>query len=74
MWQKRLAKALGGLLFGVFFAAYAFTRAQHVALFNTYQATLDQAEANLDQTRDRLGDLDAQVSAAEAAVMPGTME
>jgi multidrug resistance efflux pump len=34
----------------------------------TYQAALDQANANLDETRDRLGDLEAQVKAAEAAV------
>jgi len=34
----------------------------------TYQAALDQAEANLDETRDRLGDLAAQVKAADAAV------
>jgi multidrug resistance efflux pump len=34
----------------------------------TYQAALDQADANLDQTRDRLKDLDAQVKAAEAAI------
>jgi multidrug resistance efflux pump len=34
----------------------------------TYQAALDQAAANLDETRDRLGDLAAQVKAAEAAV------
>ena len=33
------------LVFGVFFAAYAFTRAQHVQLFNTYQATLDRNSA-----------------------------
>ena len=33
------------LVFGVFFAAYAFTRAQHVELFNTYQATLDRNSA-----------------------------
>ena len=33
----------------------------------TYQAALDQANANLDETRDRLGDLEAQVKAAEAA-------
>ena len=30
------------LVFAVFFAAYAFARAQHVALFNTYQQTLDR--------------------------------
>lgn len=29
------------LVFGVFFAAYAFMRARNVELFNTYQATLD---------------------------------
>ena len=33
------------LVFGIFFAAYAFTRANHVELFNTYQATLDQNAA-----------------------------
>lgn len=33
------------LVFGVFFAAYAFTRAGHVELFNTYQATLDRDSA-----------------------------
>ena len=30
------------LTFCVFFAAYAFTRASHVELFNTYQATLNR--------------------------------
>ena len=30
------------LVFGIFFLAYAFTRAQHVELFNTYQQTLDR--------------------------------
>ncbi len=30
------------LVFGVFFLAYAFTRARHVELFNTYQQTLDR--------------------------------
>ena len=34
----------------------------------TYQAALDEAEANLDETRDRLGNLDAQIEAAQAAV------
>ena len=34
----------------------------------TYQAALDQASANLDQTRDRIKDLEAQVKAAEAAL------
>ena len=34
----------------------------------TYQAALDQAKANLDETLDRLDNLDAQVAAAEAAV------
>jgi len=34
----------------------------------TYQAALDQASANLDETRDRLQDLAQQVKAAEAAV------
>ena len=29
------------LVFGVFFAAYAFTRLQHLELFRTMQATLD---------------------------------
>ena len=33
------------LVFGVFFAAYAFTRMNHVELFNTYQATLDRDAA-----------------------------
>lgn len=33
------------LVFGIFFAAYAFTRAGHVELFNTYQATLDRNAA-----------------------------
>ena len=33
------------LVFGVFFAAYAFTRANHVELFNTYQLTLDRNAA-----------------------------
>ncbi len=33
------------LVFGVFFAAYAFTRANHIELFNTYQATLDRNAA-----------------------------
>ncbi len=30
------------LAFAVFFAAYAFTRAKHVEMFNTYQLTLDR--------------------------------
>ena len=34
----------------------------------TYQAALDQAKANLDQTRDRIKDLEAQVKSAEAAL------
>jgi multidrug resistance efflux pump len=34
----------------------------------TYQAALDQAKANLDETLDRLDNLGAQVDAAEAAV------
>jgi multidrug resistance efflux pump len=34
----------------------------------TYQAALDQAQANLDETLDRLDNLGAQVDAAEAAV------
>jgi multidrug resistance efflux pump len=34
----------------------------------TYQAALDQAAANLDETRDRLSDLAAQVKVAEAAL------
>lgn len=34
----------------------------------TYQAALDQAAANLDETRDTISDLEAQVKAAEAAV------
>jgi len=33
------------LVFGVFFSAYAFTRANHVELFNTYQLTLDRNAA-----------------------------
>jgi len=33
------------LVFAVFFGAYAFTRAKHVELFNTYQLTLDQNAA-----------------------------
>lgn len=33
------------LVFGVFFAAYAFTRMQHVELFNHYQQTLDRTSA-----------------------------
>ncbi len=33
------------LVFGVFFAAYAFTRTSHVELFNTYQLTLDRNAA-----------------------------
>ncbi len=33
------------LVFGVFFAAYAFTRASNVELFNTYQLTLDRNAA-----------------------------
>ncbi len=33
------------LVFGVFFAAYAYTRASHVELFNTYQLTLDRNAA-----------------------------
>lgn len=32
-------------VFAVFFAAYAFTRANHVEMFNTYQATLDRNAA-----------------------------
>jgi len=34
----------------------------------TYQAAFDQASANLDETRDRLKDLEAQVEAAGAAI------
>jgi len=34
----------------------------------TYQAAYDQEKANLDQTRDRIKDLEAQVKAAEAAL------
>lgn len=33
------------LVFGVFFAAYAFTRMNNVALFNEFQATLDRNAA-----------------------------
>jgi nitric oxide reductase NorE protein len=33
------------LVFGLFFAAYAFTRMQHVELFNHYQATLNRDAA-----------------------------
>lgn len=32
-------------VFGIFFASYAFTRMQHVALFNRYQQTLDTSAA-----------------------------
>lgn len=32
-------------VFAVFFSAYAFTRANHVELFNTYQLTLDRNSA-----------------------------
>ncbi|RMG38426.1 MAG: cytochrome c oxidase subunit 3 family protein [Gammaproteobacteria bacterium] len=32
-------------VFAIFFAAYAFTRMQHVALFDQYQATLDRTSA-----------------------------
>lgn len=32
-------------VFGLFFASYAFTRMQHVALFNQYQLTLDRTSA-----------------------------
>ena len=34
----------------------------------TYQAALDEASAKLDETRDRIKDLEAQVKAAEAAL------
>jgi len=33
------------LVFAVFFSAYAFTRASHVELFNSYQLTLDRNSA-----------------------------
>lgn len=33
------------LVFALFFASYAFTRLQHVALFNEYQQTLDRTSA-----------------------------
>jgi nitric oxide reductase NorE protein len=33
------------LVFAIFFSAYAFTRAQHVALFNEFQLTLDRDAA-----------------------------
>jgi nitric oxide reductase NorE protein len=33
------------LVFAIFFAAYAFTRMQHVDLFNQYQSTLDRNSA-----------------------------
>ena len=33
------------LVFAVFFAAYAFTRSNHIELFNTYQLTLDRNAA-----------------------------
>lgn len=33
------------LVFALFFASYAFTRMQHVALFNQYQQTLDRTSA-----------------------------
>jgi len=36
------------LVFAVFFSAYAFTRAQHVELFNTYQQTLDTNAAMIN--------------------------
>ena len=39
IWVFILAELLA---FGTFFAAYAFTREHHVALFNTMQATLDR--------------------------------
>jgi len=36
------------LVFGVFFAAYAFARARHVALFDHYQQTLDRGSGALN--------------------------
>jgi nitric oxide reductase NorE protein len=36
------------LVFAVFFTAYAFTRANHVELFNTYQQTLDTNAAMIN--------------------------
>lgn len=33
------------LVFGIFFASYAFTRLNHVQLFNQYQLTLDRDAA-----------------------------
>ena len=36
------------LVFAVFFSAYAFTRAHHVELFNTYQRTLDTNAAMIN--------------------------
>lgn len=33
------------LVFGIFFAAYAFARSSHAELFNTYQLTLDRDAA-----------------------------
>jgi nitric oxide reductase NorE protein len=36
------------LVFAAFFAAYAFTRAHHVELFNTYQRTLDTNAAMIN--------------------------
>ena len=36
------------LVFGVFFASYAFSRAYNVELFNTYQATLDRRAGMLN--------------------------
>lgn len=42
MWIFILAELL---VFALFFAAYAFTRANNVELFNTYQRTLDTNSA-----------------------------
>ena len=36
------------LVFGVFFGAYAFTRARHVALFNTQQMQLDRTSGAIN--------------------------
>jgi nitric oxide reductase NorE protein len=45
MWIFILAELL---VFAVFFSAYAFTRAHHVELFNTYQQTLDSNAAMIN--------------------------
>ncbi len=45
MWFFILAELL---VFGVFFAAYAFTRAHHVELFNTSQQSLDRTSGMIN--------------------------